>query len=306
MTSKQDSKLKMYLTMRIFLLSNPEILAKLPNSNEFMAALDAAIAQIQSTSEQNHYSTKGVTDNKKQLRDNLTTLTVDNSAKMQAYARYLHDTVLLAETKFTSSDLRKIPALELVDISKGLYNRIQSNIEKVTDYNLTADTQTNFKTAIDTFTESIPQPRQSQLKSKGNTLLETQAFSTADEALSNIDTLVEIVKLTEPTFYAGYKNARKIVEQGTGSLQVQGVIIEAENQKPIPIATVTFRLNGQSNVVLEKETAAKGGFMIKSLPEGIYDVTVTKIGFKPKTVTTAVRWDELSNLDVELDKLDKI
>ena len=147
------------------------------------------------------------------------------------------------------------------------------------------------------------QPRQSQLKSRENTLLETQGFAAADEALSNIDTLVEIVKLTEPTFYAGYKNARKIVEQGSGSLQVQGYITEAENQKPIPLATVTFRLNGKSEVVLEKETAAKGGFMIKSLPEGIYDVTVTKVGFKPKTITTAVRWDELSNLDVELDKI---
>lgn len=303
MNSKQDSRFKMYLTVRIFLLSNPAILAKLPNSAEFMAALDAAIDQILSTSEQNHYSTKGVTDNKKQLRDNLTTLTVDNSAKMQAYGRYLHDTVLLAETKFTSSALRKIPALELVDISNGLYNRIQSNIDKVTSYNLTVDTQTNFRLAIDAFTESIPQPRQSQLKSRENTLLETQGFAAADEALSNIDTLVEIVKLTEPTFYAGYKNARKIVEQGSGSLQVQGYITEAENQKPIPLATVTFRLNGKSEVVLEKETAAKGGFMIKSLPEGIYDVTVTKVGFKPKTITTAVRWDELSNLDVELDKI---
>lgn len=303
MTSKQDAKLKMYLTMRIYLLSNPEILAKLPNSNEFMVALDAAIAQIQSTSEQNHYSTKGITDNKKQLRDTLATQTVDNSAKMQAYARYLHDTVLLAETKFTRSDLRKIPALELVDISNGLYNRIQSNIDKVTSYNLTVDTQTNYRLTIDSFIESIPQPRQSQLKSKENTLLESQAFAAADEALSNIDTLVEIVKLNEPTFYAGYKNARKIVEQGTGSLQVQGYITEAENQKPIPLATVAFRLNGQSEVVLEKETAAKGGFMIKSLPEGIYDVTVTKVGFKPKTITTAVRWDELSNLEVELDKI---
>lgn len=303
MNSKQDSKLKMYLTMRIFLLSNPAILAKLPNCNEFMAALDAAIAQIQSTSEQNHYSTKGVTDNKKQLRDNLTTLTVDNSAKMQAYGRYLHDTVLLAETKFTRSALRKIPALELVDISNGLYNRIQSNIEKVTSYNLTVDSQTNYRLTIDAFTESIPQPRQSQLKSKENTLLETQAFASADDALSNIDTLVEIVKLTEPTFYAAYKNARKIVEQGTGSLQVRGTIVEASTLKPIPLATIIFRLNGQSVVMLKKETAAKGGFMIKSLPEGIYDVTITKVGFKPKTIAIAVRWDELINLSLELDKI---
>jgi len=303
MTSKQASKLKMYLTVRIFLLSNPAITAKLPNFPEFMAALNAAIALILNTSEQSHYSTKGVTDNKQQLRDTLVTLTIDNSAKMQAYARYLHDTVLLAETKFTRSELRKIPALELVDASKGLYNRIQSNITKVTEYLLTAETQTTFKSAIDDYNESIPQPRQSQLKEKESSLLGTQGFADADDALSNIDTLVEIVRLTEPTFYAGYKNARKIVEQGNGSLQVQGTIVEAETQKPIPVATVTFRLNGQNPVILEKETANKGGFMIKSMPEGIYDVTVTKVGFKTQTVTVTVRWDELCNVDIELEKI---
>jgi len=303
MTSKQNAKLKMYLTVRIFLLSNPAILAKLPNSDEFMAALDAAIAQIQSTNEQSQFSTKGITDNKKQSRDNLTTLIVDNAGKMHAYARYLRDTVLLAETKFTRTDLKGIPAVDLVDIAKGLYSRIQTNMAKVTSYDLTAETQTTFKTAIDSFNETIPQPRQSQLKGKETTLLETQAFADADEALSNIDTLVEIVKLTEPTFYAGYKNARKIVEQGTGTLQVQGTIVEAGTQKPIPVAMVAFRLSGQTEVVLEKETAAKGGFMIKSLPEGIYDVTVTKVGFKIQTVTVTVRWDELCNVDIALEKI---
>jgi hypothetical protein len=303
MTSKQNAKLKMYLTVRIFLLSNPAILAKLPNCDEFMDALDVSIAQIQSSNEQSQFSTKGITNNKKQLRDDLIMLTVDNSGKMQAYARYLPDTVLLAETKFTRSDLKAIPAVDLVDLSKGLYSRIQTNITKVTNYSLTAETQTTFKNAIDSFDETIPQPRQSQLKSKENTLIENQAFADADEALSNIDTLVEIVKLTESTFYAGYKNARKIIEQGTGTLQVQGTILEAGTRKPIPVAIVAFKLSGQTGIVLEKETAAKGGFMIKSLPEGIYDVTVTKIGFKTQTVTITVRWDELCNVDVELEKI---
>lgn len=303
MTSKQDSKLKMYLTVRIFLLSSPAILAKLPNCDEFMAALDAAIAQIQKTSEQNHYSTKGVTDNKQQLRDTLSMLTVDASAKMQAYARYIHDTVLLAETKFTSTDLRKIPALELVDIAKGLYNRIQANIDKVTDYSLTTETQTTYKTSIDAFTESIPQPRQSQLKSKENSLLETQAFADGDEALSNIDTLVDIVKLTEPNFYAGYNNARKIVDQGKGSLQVQGTVTEAATGKPIAGALLIFRLQGQTAVILEKESADKGGFNIKTLAEGIYEVTITKVGFKTQPTTFVVNWNELCVLEVAMERI---
>ena len=302
MNSKQESKLKMYLTVRIFLLSNPAITAKLPNFDEFLTALDAAILQIQTSNEQHHFNTQGVTDNKRRLRDVLVTVTADNSAKMQAYAKYTHDTVLIAETKFNISALKVVSSLELVDIANGLHSRINAHLTDLTPYRLTATSQTEFRTAIDAYAESIPQPRQSQLKSKESSLLQNQGIAAADKALGDIVAVVEIVKLTEPLFYSGYKNARKIVDQGTGSLQVQGNITEAANGKPIPNATLTFRLSGQTNVAIEKETAAKGGFMIKNLPEGIYDITVTKVGFKTQTVTLTVRWDELCNVDVALEK----
>ena len=300
MNIKRQSKLKMYLTLRIFLLENPAITAKLPNYPEFIAALDAAIFQIQNNSYQ-HYNTKGVTDNKNQLKDELITTTVDASAKIQAFAKYTHDTVLLAETKFTISALKIKSALDMLDDANGLYNRIDDHIADLTTYGLTVETQKDYRAIIDAFAESIPQPRQSQLKSKENTLLENQGFDAADKAVDNIDTVVEIVKLSEPLFYSGYKNARKIVEQGSGTLQVQGYITEAATGKPIPVATVTFRLIGQTDIAIEKETAAKGGFMIKTLAEGIYDVTVAKVGFKPKTITITVRWDELCNVNVALE-----
>lgn len=299
----QQSKLKMYLTVRIYLLSNPAITAKLPNFAEFLTALDAAILQIETNSEQRQYNTTGVADNKQQLRDEIVSLTVDASAKMQAFAKYTHNTVLLSETKFKKSDLIHISSLELVDIASGLHSRINLHLVNLNLYGLTAATQTDFRTVIDSYKESIPQPRQSQLKSKENTLLETQGFAAADEAIGNIDSVVEIVKLTEPLFYAGYKNARKIVEQGTGSLQVQGIVTEAATGKPIPNATLTFRQSGTTEVAMEKETAAKGGFMIKSLAEGIYDVTVTKVGFQTHTNTVTVRWDQLCNVEVGLEKV---
>jgi len=303
MNTKKQSKLKMYLTVRIFLLSNPAITAKLPNFPEFIAALDAAILQIQTNSEQHHYSSKGVTDNKKLLRESVITITVDASGKMQAFAKYTHNTVLLAEIKFTSSGLKDVSSLELVEIANGQYNRIDAHLADVATYGHTAASQTIYRTAIDAYAESIPQPRQSQLKGKENSLLENQGFETGDEAITDIDMVVEIVRLTETTFYAGYKNARKIVEQGTGTLQVQGLITDAVTKQPIVYATLIFKLSGQTEVVLEKETAAKGGFMIKSLSEGIYEVTISKIGYQTKTISINVSSDQLCDVVVGLDKI---
>jgi len=302
MNSQNQSKLKMYLTVRIYLLSSPDVTAKLPNFPEFMAALNAAIDQIQASSEQHQLNTKGVTTNKQLQRETLVTETVDASSKMQAYAKYTRNEVLMSEIKFKLNDLKDIPALDLVDISNIVYRRINDNLDNLPLYGLNRQTQETYRADIDAFSASIPLPRQSQLKNKENSLLETQGFKIGDEAIDNIDGVVEIVRLSEPLFYAGYKNARKIVEQGTGSLQVQGNITDASTGNPLPGATITFRLSGQAEVILEKEAAAKGGFMIKSLAEGIYDVTITKIGFKTQVLTVVINWNELYNLDVAMVK----
>lgn len=302
MNSKFESKLKMLLSLRIYLNSNPAITATIPNFSEFLTSLDAAILQIQTNSEQHQYNTKGVTGNKKQLKESLISVTADASRKMQAYAKYGNDTVLLAETKLTESHLGELADLRLMDASKGIYNRINENLAKVTPYGLTEASQTDFMTAITAFGDAIPQPRQSQLGKKENTLLVNQGFDAADAAVENMDIAVEIVRLTQAIFYAGYKNARKIIEQGTGSLQVQGVITDVATGQALVGATVLFRLSGQTETILEKQTAAKGGFMIKSLSEGNYDVTVSKTGYKTQTISLDVTPDRLCNAEVALEK----
>jgi hypothetical protein len=303
MNTKNQSKLKMYLTLRVYLLSNPAVTAKLPDFPEFLAALDAAILQIQNHSEQRQVSSKGVTDNKKLLRESLIALTVDASSKMQAYAKYVHNTVLLAEIKFKGSELRDIPSLELVDITRGLYNRIDAHLPEVTVYGLSPSSQLEYREAIDDFAISISQPRESQLKGKENSLLEEQGFEKGDATVDYMDIVVEDVHRIEPIFYAGYKNARKIVERGSGSLQVQGTVTEAATDKPIAGATLIFRCCGQTAIILEKETASKGGFMIKSLAEGIYNVTVTKVGFQTQIISVVVNCNELCDVQVKMEKV---
>jgi hypothetical protein len=302
MTSKQESKLKMYLMLKIFLQSNEAVTATLPNFPEFMAALDAAILQIQTNDEQHQYNTKGVTDNKQQSKEALITATADASRKMQAFARYKNNPVLLAETKFTETYLKGISSIELLNSSNGIHTRINTFLPELTGYELTVESQATFKQVINNYAEAIPQTRQSQLGKMESNLKVDQGFETGDAATANIDSVVEIVRLSQPNFYQGYKNARKILAQGTGSLQVQGKIIDASTGLPIPDATASFSLSGQTAVVIEKQTAAKGGFNIKSLAEGIYDVTITKVGYQTQTVSATVSWDALCEVDVALVK----
>lgn len=303
MTANQLSKLKMFLSLNVYLASNEAIVAKLPNSNEFVTALNDAILQIQTKDEEHYHSNKGIADNKNKLKGELIDIILDNSRKMQAYSLYRHDEVLLAKTKTTLTKLRNQSGVELVNVARGIYHSIESRLSEVTAYNLSNDTQLKFREAIDLFSTSLPQPRESMLKSKENTFLLKQGFEVGDAAIGQLDALVEIVRMTEPTFYESYRNTRKIIPQGTGSLQVKGVVAEAVTGKPLPRAILSFCLSNQSEIVIKKKTAAKGGFRIKSLDEGIYEVTVTKVGFKTQTITVTVRWDELCVVNVKMEKI---
>ncbi len=303
MTTKQQAKLKMYLNLRIFLLANPAILAKLPNASEFLAALDAAITQIQTNSEQRQLAGKGLVDNKSELKELLITLMMDGSAKMTAYAKYIRNTILQKEVKLSKNELDNVSGLDLVEVANVQYGIINTHLTETALYGLTADTQKQYRSAIDAFAAAIPQPRQAQMQGRENTELRDQGFDKADDAVDNLDSVVEIVKLSEPVFYAGYKNARKIIDQGSGSLQVKGTVSEAGTDKPIAGATLIFRLSGNTKVVLEKDTADKGGFMIKSLDEGIYEVTIVKVGFQTQKITAVVNWNDLCVLDVKLERV---
>jgi hypothetical protein len=300
MTGKQESRLKMYLTLQAFLLLNPEITANIPNFPALMVALDAAILQIQTNSKQQEFNGNGETTNKKQLRIKLVNSTDESSRKLYAYAFATNNVVLQAECKYTLTELKEVSELKLVNIANGIYDRIASRLLELPTYQLASDTQVAFKADITAYENAIP--KQNELEKKESKRQMDDGFEKGDKATATMDTMVEVIRTSESVFYAGYKNARRIHDLGTGSLQVQGYVTDTTG-KPIAYASLVFRLQGQTDIALEKETADKGGFNIKSLNEGIYDVTTSKVGFKTQTITAIVSWDKLCVLDIKMENI---
>ena len=300
MTSRQESKLKMYLTLRIFLRANAAITALLPNIEEFMTTLDNAILQIQQNSVQQQSGK--ASEDKKETREELEMVTLDQSKKIQAYALYTKDSNLLAETKILKFDIINATDIELVNISKGLHGKIDPHLPNISGYFLTVDTQSNYMNLIVKFESFIPARRQNQLDHTDSSKLVNSGFDMADEAIAQIDSVVEIVHLMHPDFYDRYKAARKVIFTGSTSLSLKGSVIDAETGLPLTDATCTFCLNGHMDPVLVKKSAEKGGFQVKSLNEGIYQVSVSKIGYQTQTLTITVSASEMYVLEVKMVK----
>jgi hypothetical protein len=301
MNVKQQSTLKMLLALRDFLRANAQITSSLPNFAEFHAALLAAIEQIQANGEEQQFTRVSQTQTKNELQASLTDVMLDNSNKMQAYARYIKDTTLLGEVTITETKLARATDLNLINIARGLYAKINDNLQAVATYLLTADTQTAFQMATDKFQTAITRTTSAKVERKESTRLLAEGFDNAEEAVDNITSVVEIVRTTQPVFYANYMNTIQVTVK-SGTLQVKGKITDAANEAPVADATVSFILRGNTKPTVVKYSAEKGGFTLRNLAEGIYNVQVDKTGYISQTVTAVVTPDTLCEVNVQLVK----
>jgi hypothetical protein len=307
MNSLQENKNSMYFTAIDYLTVNAAVVTPLPNYSALFTAFRNASTSIQTYGEQQAFGKKGYAENKTQLRNALVNLAVDVSRKITAYAKFVNNQVLLNEVKYSESDLKRKPDTMLRDCAQGLYDRAQANLPALSTYGITAATQTTFQGAINSFVASIPKPRMGITEKKQSTTQLANYFKAADAALSNIDALIEIIRVSQPNFYTGYKTARKIVDNGTGKLSVKGLVTDATTGEPIKGVSLTFILDGNSTKALNtkpvvKKTAAKGMFYIRSLPAGIYKVVITKNGYQKQETTLAVSDGEMSLLNIQLSK----
>jgi len=224
MQSRQESRLNMYLLVKDYLATNAAILNPLPNYSGYATAFLGAIGQIQTHSEQQMFDKSGLRANKEQLKSTLGMLAADCSRKLQAYARYANNLLLLSETKFTESELNKASDNVIRDYAQGVCDRAQSNLAALTAYGITSATQSTLQHAIDAYVVAIPKPRIGTTETKQSTQLLAGAFVAAQAALENIDSTVEIVRMLQPNFYNGYKSVRKLIKNGRRSLVVKGVV----------------------------------------------------------------------------------
>ena len=302
----------MYLTADEFLSANDSITTTLPRYQEFHVSFQNGISQIRLSNEQQSIDKSGIANKKSQLRKLLVKLGADTSRKIQSYAKIENNQILLSEAKFSESDFKYATDSDLETFAQSTYDTAQTQLGNLAQYGVTNETQNDLIRALTDFRAAMPTPRNGAIGTKLSTEQIAKAFTATDKALDNIDALVEIVRISQPEFYSGYKSARKIIDTAAGSLQIKGFVTDASTGEGLKGATVSLELNNNSNGLLKakasssesvkKKTADKGGFNIKSLPEGTYSATVSKNGYADVVTTIAVTNGELAVLNVELIK----
>lgn len=312
MKNKQENRFSMYLTTVDFCANNVDLTAPLPNFSILFSSFQNTCDQIHLVAEAQLIDSSGSTANKTGKNKVLVALGADTARKLVAYAKLTKNQKLLKEISFTESSLSRMPDTTLAEATQLIYDRAQTHLSSLTAYLITADTQTALLQAINAYKAALSAPRLDTATLVQTTKQLAGLFKTGDEALGDMDALVEIIRTSQPIFYSGYKTARKVIDTGIGKLSVRGLVSDAQTSAPLKGVSVSFALDGdamkagatsEASAVLVKKTAEKGGFNVTSLAAGTYRVTLKKAGYTEPTLTVYVNDGELTLVDVKLEKI---
>ncbi len=102
-----------------------------------------------------------------------------------------------------------------------------------------------------------------------------------------------------------YRNCQ-VIPDGP-SIATQPQVNDALTGEPVKNVTFEFSINSNGAVAsrngnIVKKSAEKGGFVIKSMQDGMYKVKISKNGYANKESTVAVTNGEMARLTVKLAK----
>lgn len=311
MTNKQESYLKMSLASVNYLNANGEITISLPQFATYFDEIQTANGQIKLELVKQEADNSGDTIAKKQLRGTLILQAGDISRRVVAYATNSNNIGLLNLVNYKDSDLKKSSDQKLVSSCRVIFENASIYVDLLTDYGVTAEMITNLQTTINVLNNTIPNGRLSTTNSGEATKRLSDLFKTLRTNWAKIDTLVEIVRTSQPHFYNEYTKVRMVIETGRGSLALKVKTINAQSGKPEPNVTLLLMpvsadlkmITASGKGKIMKKTAKAGGCNYKNIADGTYSIDAKKPGFKVVNETVNVVSGELAVVEIIMEQV---
>lgn len=305
MTRRQLNKLSMLMALNEYFIVNIAIVKTIPQLESIANAIKSLINSIQSQSEQQIINRNGVGETKKLIKAVLIGDCADIARKLSAFAAINSNDVLLNESKTSDYKLSRLSDEKLTSVCMLILDLGRQNLTAAASYGLNQTSLTKLDSDIKAFVNVIPDPRLAMVDKKQATDQLVILFNQADDLLIKSDLLVGIVKLSQPSFFAGYKSVRAIINRVGRGLQLKISVADKSNGEPIRGALCQLILDNATNKSggISKKTAIKGSTNIKSLDEGKYDLTVSKSGYKTENQIVYVTKNEFASVAIKLEKI---
>lgn len=218
MTDPQENKLTMYRAVLQALDANAAEYAGVAAFGTQVTNFRNSVNLIGELAQTQTADTTGITLDKKMLQDQMVDMALRVAGAVKAWASENNNAALRNQADINKSTFTKARDDMRDDIAQQMHDLGNANVAQLANYGVTAATLTGLQTRIDAYRAAIGSPRTARAqKSTATDMLATE-FDRADMILQDrIDGLIEQFKSSGTTFYADYKNARRIVNTGNHS-----------------------------------------------------------------------------------------
>ena len=307
-SKKDEGKVRMYQSVVSLLQKHDDMLKTLPNYPALFLLLTQYLSEVLAMMEELDSNTEVEAITKGELRDLILLRSRTLLGKLVAFAKHMKNQEMLTNLHSIESELSSCSDYTLTTHAKKVSGMVSDNLTDLVAYRATKEDSDELITLSTRFLNQIPEPTEAK-KDQGEMLQAFEAMlKKIDDLLLEIDAELRIVQFSEVEFYTHYKKSRKVVLLGVHPMSMICKVTNfktGKGEKGVKVTVVMMSDDLKSAIadVIKKKTAAKGGFRLKSLPDGKYVITFSKQGFVTQTVTVYVNSGETTTVKVVLQPL---
>lgn len=242
------------------------------NSIDAVALKTTAIKAVAAAQSQN---ITGVATDKSELKQALANITYQIVSPVKGYAVTIGNATLEEQMAYSQTSLSKMPDQELIVTAQGLVPLVTAIGAPLTDFGITPAIITAWEEAITDFNDALATPRQAIVHRSTLTEQLANLFKETTDILNNVSDAVAVVfRESNPHYYRDYINARKILDLGSGTTRLKGVVTDAATEQPLLGATLTLVELGVTT-----ETDLNGNYLFAPVPRGTYTLRAEAEGY---------------------------
>lgn len=279
MTLYQERKLSTYLLIQQLVSeTSASIIAKMPNFVQTYDLFKNEVSEINLLTGNQLLKREGNIIDKETARETMCEEASLLIFKVQGLAMNDQNTLLFNEVNYSKSALIRLPETACLAVCTIIKERVFDNLSSLAAYGVDTERYEAFVLMIADYESFIPKPRQGINSKKQATELLKLAFQKANTYVKEMIILAKIIKADEPEFYINFINSTKTTLPGYRVLSARGSVNEPDGTKIGLVLMSCKELN------FKRKISKKGGFVLRSMPDGVYKFDFSRSGYVTKTV----------------------
>ncbi|MDQ6809189.1 MAG: hypothetical protein M3Z64_07170 [Verrucomicrobiota bacterium] len=217
MNTAQDNRVTMFKTVDAFLDENETVWSGMPAFVTAHQALEDGLKAIDDAAGKQETPTTGAAAEKGSDRENLEDIAFMMSEALGVLGHTMDDKQLLALVAVTPSSLHSMGDEALATRALAIHKEATTRFADLAGLNVTQANVDDLKAKLDAFNASKEKPRTAVAGRAAQTAAMPDLIREVSGLLrNNLDRAINLFRLSNPDFVAGYRTARVIVDRGGG------------------------------------------------------------------------------------------